>query len=183
MKPEAVGSGTRLVYSKRSPRREHRLLADHAFAADFLLAARGVGDDPVPRPQLHGLLAGIGDDDGVGPEILPLFGRRTFRQEVRFDGDFDLAGDGAVHAGDLSQIVRHHIEKFRRNQSPRRHRRLPWSDCRSRFQHSSDLKRDRAALNPVTCLHCRAYLSGPILSPDTLRSCKRRSRPVPNGAR
>ena len=49
-------------------RREHRLLADHAFAADFLLAARGVGDDPVPRPQLHRLLAGIGDDDGVGPE-------------------------------------------------------------------------------------------------------------------
>src|SRR5258705_6314089 len=30
-------------------RREHRLLADHALAADFLLVSGGVGDDPVPR--------------------------------------------------------------------------------------------------------------------------------------
>src|ERR1700737_2100282 len=54
-------------------RREHGLLADHAFAADFLLAAGGVGDDPVPGPQLHRLLADVGDDDGVGPEILTVF--------------------------------------------------------------------------------------------------------------
>src|SRR5260370_1221133 len=96
--------------------REPRLLADYAFATDLLLAAGGGGNDPVPRPQLHRLLAGIGDDDGVGPEILTFFDRRAFRQEVRFDGDLDLAGNGAVHAGDSFQIVRHHSEKFRRNQ-------------------------------------------------------------------
>src|SRR3984893_15936709 len=82
-------------------RREHGLLADHAFAADFLLAARAVDNDPVPRPQLYRLIAGVGDDDGVGPEILTVFDRRAFRQEVRLHGDFDLAGNGAVHAGDL----------------------------------------------------------------------------------
>src|SRR6266478_5587024 len=99
--------------------REHRLLADHAFAADFLLAAGGVGNDPVPRPQLHRLLAGVGDDDGGGPEILTLFDRRAFRQEVRFDGDLDLAGNGAVHADYAFEIVEHPSEKFRRNQIDR----------------------------------------------------------------
>jgi hypothetical protein len=29
---------------------------------------------------------------------LTVLGRRAFRQEVRFHGDFDLAGDGTVHA-------------------------------------------------------------------------------------
>jgi hypothetical protein len=85
-------------------RREHGLLADHSFAADLLLAPRGIGNDPVPRPQLHGLVAGIGDDDGIGPEILTFFDRRAFRQEVRLDGDFDLAGNGTVHKGRSSEI-------------------------------------------------------------------------------
>src|SRR5260370_8504001 len=48
-------------------RREHRLLAYHPFSPDFLLAALSVRNDPLPRPQLHRLLAGIGNDDGVGP--------------------------------------------------------------------------------------------------------------------
>jgi len=47
MKPEAVGSGTPLVYSKRR-RAEHRLARRHALAANFLLAAGGVGNAPVP---------------------------------------------------------------------------------------------------------------------------------------
>src|SRR5665213_3795301 len=85
---------------------EHRLLADHAFAADFLLATRGVGDDPVSRPQLNRLLAGIGDDDGVGPEELTPVGGRALGEEIRFDGDLDSAGNGAVHADRLSQNVR-----------------------------------------------------------------------------
>jgi hypothetical protein len=34
---------------------------------------------------------------------LTFFRRRAFRQEVRLDGDFDLAGNGAVHAGDFSK--------------------------------------------------------------------------------
>src|SRR5438552_4436806 len=86
-------------------RREHGLLADHAFAADFLLASGGAGDDPVPGAELYGLGAGIGDDDGVGPEILALVDRRALGEEVRFDRNFDLAGDGAVHAGKLSEIL------------------------------------------------------------------------------
>src|ERR1700730_11268345 len=40
-------------------RREHGLLADHALAADFLLAAEGIGDGPVPCLLLHGLLAAV----------------------------------------------------------------------------------------------------------------------------
>src|SRR5712672_547850 len=84
-------------------RREHRLLADYAFAAHLLLSPGAIGDDPVPGPQLHRLIAGICDDNGIGPEILLPVGGRTFRQEVRLDGDFDPAGHGAVHAGDLSK--------------------------------------------------------------------------------
>src|SRR5437763_13657962 len=56
-------------------RREHGLFTDHALAAHFLLAARSIGDDPVPRLQLHGLLAGIGDHNGVGPTIAGVFRR------------------------------------------------------------------------------------------------------------
>src|SRR5487761_2347218 len=79
-------------------RGQYRLLSDHPYAADFLLPSRRIGDDPVPGAQLHRLGARIGDDDRVGPEKLTAFDRRAFRQEVRLDGDFDLAGDGAVHA-------------------------------------------------------------------------------------
>src|SRR3984893_13556047 len=80
---------------------EHRLLADHPLAADFLLAAGGIGNDPVPRAQLYGLGAGIGDDNGVGPEIFPFFHRRAVGEEVRLHGHFDIAGHGAVHAGSI----------------------------------------------------------------------------------
>jgi hypothetical protein len=41
---------------------------------------------------------------------------RTLRQEVRLDGDFDLAGDGAVHSVDLPNPGDHHIEKSGWNQ-------------------------------------------------------------------
>src|SRR3974390_477456 len=77
--------------------REHRLLADNAFALHLLLPARGIGDDPVPGPELHRLLAGVGDDDGIGPEIARIFRRRPLRHEVRLHGDLDLAGDGTIH--------------------------------------------------------------------------------------
>src|SRR6478752_1307100 len=84
-------------------RLEHRPLADHAFAVDFLLAARGVGNDPVPGSQLHGLGAGIDNDDGVGPEIMGSYDRGAFRHEIWLDGHFNLAGHGSVHAGKLSR--------------------------------------------------------------------------------
>src|SRR3954467_4429498 len=105
MKPEAVVSGTPEVYSKRSPggsggcapTTPSLLPPAHALALRLLLPAGGVGDDPVPRLELHGLVAGIGDDDGVGPEITGAVGRRLPRNKVRLDGHFDLAGHGAVH--------------------------------------------------------------------------------------
>jgi hypothetical protein len=49
---------------------------------------------------------------------LPVFGRRAFRHEVRLYGDFDLSGNGTVHADELSTIARHHNEKFGSNQLP-----------------------------------------------------------------
>ncbi len=96
------------------------MFADLAFAADVRFAAWGIGDDLVSGAQLHGLLAGIDDHDGVGPEILIFLRRRPSRHEVGLDGHFDLAGDGAVHADGPSsklatQIAKegcHHIEKL-----------------------------------------------------------------------
>src|SRR6266851_3278710 len=146
-------------------RREHGLLADHAFAADFLLAARGVGNDPVPRPQLHRLVAAVGDDDGIGPEILAIFDRRAFRQEVRLHGDFDLAGNGAVHAGDLPKSLKASYRKVQTEPiaGP------VWTasvslKLQSSFQHSSNLKRPAGA-PPATYLACN-------LRAGTILSCK-----------
>src|SRR6202161_4376465 len=96
--------------------REHRLFADHALAADFLLAAGGIRNDPVPGAQLHGLVAGIGDGNGVGPEILPVLHGRPFREEIRLHGHFDIAGHGAVHAGSIVSLKTSDIlsDRFRR---------------------------------------------------------------------
>src|SRR3984885_7560562 len=95
---------------------EHRLFADYPLAADFLLAAGGIRNDPVPRAQLHGLVAGIGDGNGVGPEILPVLHGRPFREEVRLHGHFDIAGHGAVHAGSIVSLKTSDIlsDRFRR---------------------------------------------------------------------
>src|SRR5258708_28377595 len=87
-------------------RRQHGLLAHHALAADFLFAAPGAGNDPVPAPQLHGLLAAIGDDDGVGPEILAVFVPRAFRHEVWLDGYFPLAWEIYVHGDAFSEYLK-----------------------------------------------------------------------------
>src|SRR5947208_16534873 len=37
--------------------REHRLFPDHAFAADLLPVAEGIGDDPMAAAQLHRVFA------------------------------------------------------------------------------------------------------------------------------
>src|SRR5882724_11345787 len=107
--------------------REHRLFADHAFALDVLPQAGGVDDDPVPRLQLHGLVAIIGDDNGIGPEIAGLLRRRTVRHEVRFDGHFDLACHGAVHPVIIAKSS-------------------AGTNLAARFQHSSRLEPRRCAL-------------------------------------
>src|SRR5579872_142643 len=110
---------------KAFARRERRLLADHALATHFLLPAGGIRDDPVPRAQLHGFTAGIGDHDGVGPEILPIFHGGTVREEIRLDGHFDVTGHGAVHAvSTISQVTFHPTRSFRQNQSRARQERM-----------------------------------------------------------
>ena len=53
----------------------------------------------------HTVLAGAGFDDALaavelGGEALD---RRALGEEIRLDGDFDLAGDGAVHASILAK--------------------------------------------------------------------------------
>src|SRR5215210_6021177 len=126
---------------------EHRLLADYPFAADFLPMAGGVGDDPVPGPELHCLVASVGDHDGVRPEILAFFNRRAFRQEVRLHCYFDLAGDGAVHASVLYSdsmkawwmISKNPVRTNRRSQRSSMTRK-----CSRSFQHSSDPERRQA---------------------------------------
>jgi len=54
------------------------------------------------------LPAGIGDDDGVGPEILTIFDCRAFRQE-KFGSHSDLrsgVGNGAGTCGRSSGILK-----------------------------------------------------------------------------
>src|SRR5882757_7487193 len=128
--------------------REHGLFADHAFAADFLLAPGCVGDDPMPGAELHGLGAGIDDHDRVGPEILAFLGRRAFGHEVRLGGNFDLTGDGTVHAKKFSKILSRIIPNKAggTNRRTGQRGRLRWVS--SRFQHSSVLKRSRVRLAP-----------------------------------
>ncbi len=93
---------------------------------------------------------------------MTVFDRRTFRQEVRLDGDFDLAGNGAVHAGDLSGNRAASYRKV-----PAEPIAAPVSAAStlsrfpSSFQHSFDLKRARAAPNPRNLLLARP---GRILS-------------------
>ena len=55
MKPDGVGNGTPLVYSKLSPGGMRRFFADHAGAAHFLHATLRIGDVPVAGLQLHRL--------------------------------------------------------------------------------------------------------------------------------
>ena len=82
MKPDAARAAARRSCIRSVRRaRERRLFADHALAADFLPAAGGIRNDPVPGAQLHGLTTGIGDDDRVRPEKLAVFDRRAFRGE------------------------------------------------------------------------------------------------------
>jgi len=57
----------------------------------------------LPRPQLHSLIAGIGDDDGVGPEVTDFSGDE--RSGMKFGSTVTsiLAGHGAVHAAIITK--------------------------------------------------------------------------------
>src|SRR3546814_16171236 len=50
---------------------DHGLFADYAFALHRMARAAAVGDDPVPRPQLHRLRALILDPHVIGPDPAP----------------------------------------------------------------------------------------------------------------
>ncbi len=50
---------------KAFARGERGLFADDAFAFDFFDVAVGVGDDPMPRNELYGKLAGVDDVDVI----------------------------------------------------------------------------------------------------------------------
>src|SRR5262249_58617003 len=93
-------------------------------------------NDPVPGAQLHGFVARIGDDDGIGPEITGVLRRGTFRHEVRLDGDFDLAGDSAVHGG-------HDTQNWARNQSRSLRKRSAALTFQPRFEQSPGVSRTR----------------------------------------
>jgi hypothetical protein len=71
--------------------------ADHAGAADLLELPVRVGDPPMPRLELHGFSALVGERDRIGPEEVAVLRRRAVRQVARRDLNFDTAGDGAIH--------------------------------------------------------------------------------------
>src|SRR5262249_36675216 len=54
-----------------------------------------IGDAPVACLELHGLGAGIGECDRIGPEVADLR-RRAIGQETRPDLDLDLTGHGTI---------------------------------------------------------------------------------------
>ena len=97
MKPDGVGNGTPLVYSKDFSRLECRLFAHDPGSLDLLQAPKRVGDAPMPRFELHCLFAQVRDVDGVSPEKIAIARRRPLRDEAGRDGDFNLAGYGAIH--------------------------------------------------------------------------------------
>src|SRR5262252_6296757 len=95
MKPDGVGSGTPLVYSKFSPG----------------LSTGSSPTTPAPRTSCKRpcasvmrqwrvlswtVSAAIGERDGIGPEEIAVLGRGTLGQEARGRRDLDLAGHGTI---------------------------------------------------------------------------------------
>ena len=62
-------------------RGQNRLLADHAAATDLLDPAKGIGDAPMPRHELHGLPTLVLDGDVVGPDEMAFLRRGLILQE------------------------------------------------------------------------------------------------------
>lgn len=74
--------------------RELRLFTDHVIAADLVRATIPVGDEPMTTNQLHGLIAFIGDADGVLKVPMALEGLRMFGGVPGFDFDPHVVGNG-----------------------------------------------------------------------------------------
>jgi hypothetical protein len=133
----------------------------------------------MPGAELHGLGAGIGDHDRVGPEILAPVGRRAFRHEVRFDGNFDLTGDGTVHAKKPSKILSRIIPNKATGTNRRKDRRGRLRRISSRFQHSSILKRSRVRLASYLPAYLVCNLRADMID---FGQCQREISNCPNGA-
>src|SRR5687768_1681701 len=75
-----------------------RLLADHAFAADFLDLAVRVGNHPMPREQAGRHLAFVADRDRVGKSVVPFLGLGLLADVIGADVDTDLVDPGGLAA-------------------------------------------------------------------------------------
>ncbi len=76
--------------------RDQGLLADDAAAAHFFHLVVVIGNDPVARQQLDGLLALVFDADGVGENITVVVGVRLILQILRLHGNVDALGCGQM---------------------------------------------------------------------------------------
>ncbi len=76
--------GTEARVLERLPRLQARLFPDHSGPLHFLGGPVGIGDDPMPADQLHGLVALVGDADVVGEEIPVLRGLGTLLDVLAF---------------------------------------------------------------------------------------------------
>ena len=63
------------------------LFADDTVATDFAHPVISVGNYPVPRQQLHRLLAIVADRNGIGKGVLGIVGSRVLGQVVWLDMD------------------------------------------------------------------------------------------------
>ena len=89
------------------PRLDDRLLAHYALAFHFLHVIVGIGDDPVPTQQLHGVLAFVGKGDGVG-EYMAVIGIIGLVGEIaHLHGDLDAVVGGVIHCRISPYFARH----------------------------------------------------------------------------
>src|SRR5205085_2035962 len=85
----------------RLARLQPRGLADHAGAADLLLSALAVDDQPPPADELAGGVRIVLDDDRVPEEELAVVRVRLVGQEV---GRRATPGDGALEPTRQAQL-------------------------------------------------------------------------------
>ena len=92
--PYINGVAKCLAHIERTGVSNVRLFTDDARAFHFFDVVVAVGDDPVARDQLHGLVAFVGERNRIDKE--PLRGRAVgpFRIVLGSDLDPDVAGDG-----------------------------------------------------------------------------------------
>ena len=76
-------------------RAENRLFANDPVAIDMVNRSATIGDPPMSRDQLHGIVTAIFDADMIGPEPASLRGSRLIHQKIWRDAHSDTLGRGA----------------------------------------------------------------------------------------